>query len=240
MGFTGLSQFKDVVVNFTIAVGAEIRWLRSNRKNKEVVCIIEGCKWRVYESWFVRNEAFVVQAIGLPHNCPRAQENRSATAKWIESKYFGMFRIDLELKVKHLVREISETHDISVSVRVCANAKCLAKKMLEGTLAEAYSKLRSYVKQLQTSDPQGMFVLEVDPVAGEVYVLFKRIFVGFSCLRRGFRSGCRKMFVLDGCFLKGEVRKCCSVSLEKTATTKCILLCGPWLRVRIGILGRGS
>ncbi|CAN1136104.1 hypothetical protein LINPERHAP2_LOCUS9258 [Linum perenne] len=166
----------------------------------------EGCKWRVYASWYGRNEAYIVKAVGLPHNCPRPDRNRSATAKWILSKYFNRFRIDPDLKTKHLVREISETHGIAVSMRVCSNAKQLAKRMLEGTLAESYSKLRSYVKQLQTSDPRGHFILEVDPVHVEEYVLFKRIFVGFSCLRRGFRVACRRMFGLDGCFLKGEVK----------------------------------
>ncbi|CAN1136106.1 hypothetical protein LINPERHAP2_LOCUS9258 [Linum perenne] len=206
MRFTGPTQFKDAVVNFTIAVGAEIKWVRSNRKNKEAACLKEGCKWRVYASWYGRNEAYIVKAVGLPHNCPRPDRNRSATAKWILSKYFNRFRIDPDLKTKHLVREISETHGIAVSMRVCSNAKQLAKRMLEGTLAESYSKLRSYVKQLQTSDPRGHFILEVDPVHVEEYVLFKRIFVGFSCLRRGFRVACRRMFGLDGCFLKGEVK----------------------------------
>ncbi|CAN1156143.1 hypothetical protein LINPERHAP2_LOCUS20779 [Linum perenne] len=32
------------------------------------------------------------------------------------------------------------------------------------------------------------------------------MYVGFSALRRGFRVGCRRMFGLDGCFLKGEVK----------------------------------
>ncbi|CAN1135647.1 hypothetical protein LINPERHAP2_LOCUS8965 [Linum perenne] len=56
------------------------------------------------------------------------------------------------------------------------------------------------------SDPEGRFILEVDPVIGEEYVRFKRIYVGFSCLRKGFLRGCRKMFAVDGCFLKGEVK----------------------------------
>ncbi|CAN1132002.1 hypothetical protein LINPERHAP2_LOCUS6746 [Linum perenne] len=146
MRFTGPSQFKDAVVNFTIAMGAEIRWVRSNQKNKEAVCIKEGCKWRVYASWFGTNEAYIVKVVGLPHNCPRARGNRSANAKWIVSKYYNRFKIDPELNTKHLAREINLTHEITVSVRVCSNAKLLAKKMLEGTLVEAYAKLRPYVQ----------------------------------------------------------------------------------------------
>ncbi|CAN1193814.1 hypothetical protein LINPERHAP2_LOCUS42193 [Linum perenne] len=206
MRFTGPTQFKEAVVNFTIAVGAEVRWLRSNQKNKEAVCVVEGCKWRVYASWFGRNEAYLVKAVGLPHNCPRAIENKSANAKWIVSKYYNRFKINPDMNTKNLAREIKQTHGITVSNRVVSNAKLLAKKMLEGTLAESYGKLRLYVKQLKASDPRGRFLLEVDPVPGEEHVLFRRIFIGFSALMRGFRFACRRMFGLDGCFLKGEVK----------------------------------
>ncbi|CAN1130109.1 hypothetical protein LINPERHAP2_LOCUS5634 [Linum perenne] len=54
MRFTGPTQFKEAVVNFTIAVGAQVRWLRSNRKNKEAVCVAEGCKWRVEKAELCR------------------------------------------------------------------------------------------------------------------------------------------------------------------------------------------
>ncbi|CAN1145484.1 hypothetical protein LINPERHAP2_LOCUS14708 [Linum perenne] len=38
------------------------------------------------------------------------------------------------------------------------------------------------------------------------YVLFRRIYIGFSCLKKGYLNGCRKLIALDGCFLKGEVK----------------------------------
>ncbi|CAN1172262.1 hypothetical protein LINPERHAP2_LOCUS30076 [Linum perenne] len=117
-----------------------------------------------------------------------------------------MFKIDPDLDTQKLAREINQTHGITVTTRVCSNAKLLAKKMLEGTLAESYAKLRPYVKQLQASDPRGRFQLEVDLVPCQEHVLFKRIFIGFSALQRGFKFACRRMFGLDGCFLKGEVK----------------------------------
>ncbi|CAN1141254.1 hypothetical protein LINPERHAP2_LOCUS12375, partial [Linum perenne] len=165
-----------------------------------------GCKWRFYASWFGRNEAYLVKLVGLPHNYPRARRNRSANAKWIVSKYYNRFKNDPDLNTKNLAREINQTHWIIVTNRVCSNAKLLAKKMLEGTLAESYTNVRPYVKQLQASDPRGRFLLEVDLVLGQEHVLFKRIFIGFSALQRGFRFACRRMFGLDGCFFKCEVK----------------------------------
>ncbi|CAN1184862.1 hypothetical protein LINPERHAP2_LOCUS37210 [Linum perenne] len=118
----------------------------------------------------------------------------------------GRFRIDPELNTRHLVKEIGLTYGLEVTVRVCANARKEARRILEGTLAEQYAKMRSYVSTLQLADPDGLFALEVDPVPGTQTSKFKRLYVGFSSLRLGFLSGCRRMFALDGCFLKGEVK----------------------------------
>ncbi|CAN1130549.1 hypothetical protein LINPERHAP2_LOCUS5884 [Linum perenne] len=170
------------------------------------VCANPGCKWRVYASWFGRNEAFIIKAVGEQHTCPRPDTNSSATHKWIAKRYLCRFKIDPELNTKNLVKEMYQTYGIHVSNRVCVLAKKEAKRMLEGSLNDAYAKLRPYLLQLKKVDPEGRFVMEVDPVAGQEYVLFRRIYIGFSCLKKGYLMGCRKLFALDGCFLKGEVK----------------------------------
>ncbi|CAN1167846.1 hypothetical protein LINPERHAP2_LOCUS27483 [Linum perenne] len=204
--FTGPSQFKKAVQNYAISVGAAIKWPRSSNQIKEAVCANPGCKWRVYASWFGRNETFIIKAVGEQHTCPLLETNSSATHKWIAKRYLCRFKIDPELNTKNLVTEMYQTYDIHVSNRVCVLAKNEAKRMLEGSLNDAYAKLRPYLLQLKKADPEGRFVMEVDPVAGQEYVLFKRIYIGFSCLKKGYLMGCRKLFALDGCFLKGEVK----------------------------------
>ncbi|CAN1144829.1 hypothetical protein LINPERPRIM_LOCUS16842 [Linum perenne] len=77
--------------------------------------------------------------------------------------------------------------------------------MLNGSLKEEYQKLRSYVAELKRVDPRGRFMLEVDLHPSMEAVYFKRFYVGFSTLTIGFKAGCRQMFGLDGCFIKGEV-----------------------------------
>ncbi|CAN0917246.1 hypothetical protein LINGRAHAP2_LOCUS30172 [Linum grandiflorum] len=204
--FRSPTQFKEAIVNYSIAVGAEIRWKRSNKLNKEAICMSSDCNWRVFASWFGRNVSFVVKAVGDPHSCTRTMRNRSATVKWIAKTYLSRFRNYPDIDVLKLAQEIKETHELEVTPRVCANARAAAKKMLTGTVRESYAKLRPYLLQLKTSDPEGHFVVEVDPVAGEEYVLFRRIYIGFSCLKKGFLKGCRRMIGLDGCFLKCEVQ----------------------------------
>ncbi|CAN1184867.1 hypothetical protein LINPERHAP2_LOCUS37210 [Linum perenne] len=187
------------VVSLYMEVGENDSGFGDNEENIE-------CKWRVYASWWNKDEAYIIKAVGSPQTCGRTQRIKGATAKWIAQRYMGRFRIDPELNTRHLVKEIGLTYGLEVTVRVCANARKEARRILEGTLAEQYAKMRSYVSTLQLADPDGLFALEVDPVPGTQTSKFKRLYVGFSSLRLGFLSGCRRMFALDGCFLKGEVK----------------------------------
>ncbi|CAL1389629.1 unnamed protein product [Linum trigynum] len=102
-------------------------------------------------------------------------------------------------------REIRETHNVKLSKRKCYRARLYAKRLLGGSLIEEYKKLGPYVAELKRVDPRGRFILEVDPCSIANRVLFKRLYVSFSVLRKGFLEGCRPIFSLDGAFLKGEV-----------------------------------
>ncbi|CAN1120970.1 hypothetical protein LINPERHAP2_LOCUS507 [Linum perenne] len=206
LSFVSPQQFKKAVTNYSVVVGADINWVRSSRKCKEAVCSVPECKWRVYASWWNRDEVYIIKAVVSAHTCGRTQCIKGATTKWIAKRYMGRFRIDPELNTRHMVKEIGLTYGLDVTVRVCANARKQARRILEGTLSEQYTKMRSYVNTLQVANPDGLFALEVNLVLGAEKSIFKRLYVGFSYLRLGFLAGCRKMFALDGCFLKGEVK----------------------------------
>ncbi|CAN1120443.1 hypothetical protein LINPERHAP2_LOCUS198 [Linum perenne] len=101
-------------------------------------------------------------------------------------------------------REIQLTYGIGINSNKCYRARNEARTLLEGTLEDEYKKLRPYVAALQRADPEGQFILEVD-IHQEDKVSFKRMYVGFSSLFKGFLDGCRPILGFDGCFLKGEL-----------------------------------
>ncbi|CAN0875088.1 hypothetical protein LINGRAHAP2_LOCUS10628 [Linum grandiflorum] len=203
--FKSAQQFREAVNEFAIVNGSDVIWTRSTNKKKEAVCRL-GCGWRVYGSWYGRNRCFVLKTWGKPHSCPRSMKMRCLSARWIAKKYIDKFKRNLMTDLDELQEEINQTYGIRPSHRLCYMAKQHATEMLQGTLHESYGKLRSYIAELKRADPSGKFVMEVDPVVGVEYVLFRRFFVGFSGLIKGFLSGCRPMFGLDGCFLKGQVK----------------------------------
>ncbi|CAN1787049.1 hypothetical protein LINPERHAP1_LOCUS17473, partial [Linum perenne] len=138
------------------------------------------------------------------HTCPRALVNKQASAKWIAKTYLEKFRINPKWDISDMKRKIQLTYGIGINSNKCYRARNEARTLLEGTLEDEYKKLRPYVAALQRADPEGQFILEVD-IHQEDKVSFKRMYVGFSSLFKGFLDGCRPILGFDGCFLKGEL-----------------------------------
>ncbi|CAN1184923.1 hypothetical protein LINPERHAP2_LOCUS37249, partial [Linum perenne] len=205
MKFANPSQFKHAVVKHAIYLGANLRWIRGGEKKREAVCRAKNCQWSIYASWYAVNKSFMIKRLGEPHCCARSQSNNQATARFIARDFLERFRINPDWDVSQIVAEVRLRYGIEVSNRHYYRAKVVAQDMINGTIKEEYKNLRRYVAELKRADPAGRFMLEVDIVPGEEAVYFKRLFVGFSSLRKGFLGGCRKMFGLDGCFLKGEI-----------------------------------
>ncbi|CAN1243757.1 hypothetical protein LINPERPRIM_LOCUS5807, partial [Linum perenne] len=50
--FRDPTQFKEVVIRNSIIIGANVRWMRSSKTRREVVCKHPSCKWRLYAAWY--------------------------------------------------------------------------------------------------------------------------------------------------------------------------------------------
>ncbi|CAN1184998.1 hypothetical protein LINPERHAP2_LOCUS37282 [Linum perenne] len=69
--FRDPTQFKEAVIRNSIIIGANVRWMRSSKTRREVVCKHPSCKWRLYAAWYRGRELFVVKQIDAAHSCPR-------------------------------------------------------------------------------------------------------------------------------------------------------------------------
>ncbi|CAN0908506.1 hypothetical protein LINGRAHAP2_LOCUS25324 [Linum grandiflorum] len=224
MRFKDASQFRAAVVENSIAKGMDVKWVRSSLRKKEAVCR-QKCGCRLYASWYGRNRAIVIKSMGLPHSCTRSLRMKQMTARWIAKTYLERFRGNQIVDSSALAAEIKKTYSVEVTTRTCYRAKMYAKRLIEGTIMESYGKLRSYILELKRADPRGRFILEVDPTPNGDHVLFKRFFVGFSCLREGFLSACRPMFAMDGCFLKGEIKGMLLAAVGKDGNNQMFPIC---------------
>ncbi|CAI0415121.1 unnamed protein product [Linum tenue] len=209
MRFKSPEQFKAAVMRQSIVIGADIRWVRSSDFRKEAVCAQRKefkCGWRVYASWFRKNETFMVKGVGTAHSCPRSLHIRAAGQRWIAEEFIETFRANQGWDVGLIAAEIKRKYNLVVTNQTCYRARLEARRMLYGSLEEDFAQIRSYIGHLLKVDPQGSFLLEVDVDPGCDKVFFKRLYISFSSLSKGFLAGCRPFFCLDGCFLKGEVQ----------------------------------
>ncbi|CAN1768209.1 hypothetical protein LINPERHAP1_LOCUS10564 [Linum perenne] len=213
MKFTDSATFKEFVASYCLYIGADILWLKSCKSKMEAICR-EHCGWRVYGSWNSRKEAFVLKCLGENHRCPRALENKQASAKWIAKTYIEKFRLSPKWDVIDMKRELQMTYGIRINDNKCYRARNAARTLLEGSLEDEYKKIRPYVAALQRADPEGRFCLKVD-VHPDDKNTFKRLYVGFSSLFKGFLAGCRPIIGFDGCFLKGELPGMLLSAVEK-------------------------
>ena len=66
--------------------------------------------------------------------------------------------------------------------------------------------LPSYVAELNKVNRNSTFELVLDRDTPDGLISFRRLYICFDSLARGFLEGCRKVIGLDGCFLKTETK----------------------------------
>ncbi|XP_078442333.1 uncharacterized protein LOC144712032 [Wolffia australiana] len=109
-------------------------------------------------------------------------------------------------KVVDIMREINKQFGITVSKHTCYRARYTAHKTLRGSLIDHYHLLPSYIAELKKVYSGSTFDLVLERETPDSLVRFKRLYICFDSLARGFLEGCRRVICLDGCFLKTETR----------------------------------
>ncbi|CAL1371662.1 unnamed protein product [Linum trigynum] len=161
--YDSVDQFKNVVVLHSVAAGACLRWKRSEKDRKEVICKDQRCKWKVYASWFRRNHIFMVRKVGQLHSCNRNLRVNQVTAKWIASDMLDRFRINPEWSPDQIMAEIKLKHNMEVKKRTCYRTKVEAVKILSGSLVDEYhvyacnevdwKKATAELEEIEGNDP---------------------------------------------------------------------------------------
>ncbi|CAN1800060.1 hypothetical protein LINPERHAP1_LOCUS22370, partial [Linum perenne] len=94
----------------------------------------QRCGWRVYGSWNSKKESFLLKCLGANHTCPRALENKQASAKWIAKTYIEKFRISPKWDVSDMKRELQLTYGIRINDNKCYRARNEARILLEDSV----------------------------------------------------------------------------------------------------------
>ncbi|WOL05137.1 hypothetical protein Cni_G13860 [Canna indica] len=74
--------------------------------------------------------------------------------------------------------------------------------MLRGSIEEHYAMLGAYLAQFRIVNRSSLFNIVRDWAHTGSPLVFRRLYIGFDALRKGFLHGCRLIIGFDGCFLK--------------------------------------
>ncbi|XP_021996805.1 uncharacterized protein LOC110893954 [Helianthus annuus] len=98
-----------------------------------------------------------------------------------------------------------KNHQVNVSIQKVFRAKRIATTRIIGDYREQYGILRSYCEALLRANPGSTIKIDCEPCANPCLPTrqFKRCYVCFASIMRGFKMCGREILGLDGCFMKG-------------------------------------
>ncbi|XP_020266494.1 uncharacterized protein LOC109841982 [Asparagus officinalis] len=143
-----------------------------------------------------------IKFINHDHTCCRTFKNRLITDNWIAHVYLDKILRDPKMKPSNILFDIYENFQINVSLKKCRRGKEKALNEVQGLMQRQYGLLKPYMKELMRSNVGTTCVLKVAEGEAGQPSIFLRFYVCFEALKMSFTLGCRRIFGLDGCFLK--------------------------------------
>lgn len=208
--FESPAQLKYCVTNYAVSNGYSIYFEKcdNNRivarcgKRKEE----SKCPFRLYAAWMYRERSFQIKGMVEEHKCSRTFKYGSIVSpEWIGRHYMTEIANKPKVKLSEMIGDIRRKFNCEVSIGQCRRAKKWAKQLIEGKLTEHYGRIWDYAHEILRSNPGSTCKVGVTANPdGNNY--FHRFYICFKALSEGWKTGCRKVIGLDGCFLKGEIK----------------------------------
>ncbi|KAJ9555576.1 LOW QUALITY PROTEIN: hypothetical protein OSB04_010190 [Centaurea solstitialis] len=182
--------------------GFEFKTLRSSNSRYEAVCVHDN--WRIYATPIGRSEMFQVRMLNDVHTCSRMQmhpAHRQATRRVLAHLLLDKTGdISRTIRGCDIVRDIKTRYKIDISYWQAWRAKWRALCMIEGNLAESFTRLPQYFYNVELNNPDTVTDITID-VTGR----FASCFFALGCAINTFRSQMlRKVLIIDCAHLKGD------------------------------------
>lgn len=136
------------------------------------------------------------------HLCTKPYSNKLATVKYLNEIYGDRIIKNPQWKVKEMMETIMTELEIKVPRIKIIRWMKLALEGVHDSLKEHYSQLRDFGYELLMSNPQNTIKISTTMLNETDLNKFKRIYLCYYALKTGWKTGCRLIIGLDGCFLK--------------------------------------
>ncbi|KAG8478579.1 hypothetical protein CXB51_028444 [Gossypium anomalum] len=176
MLFKDGEQFKSVIHKYLMCFRSELKIIRNEPNRVRVKCIASlKCKGGIFASY---------------SNMPDACRNKMVNLKVITEHFEAIIGGHPKMKLRDIQRMVTSKMYVNVNMRRCRRAKKRVKDLVGNF---------DYVDELRLKNPGSTINMEVNRVTPESLPHFKRFYVCFEALKRGWKEGCRPILGLDGC-----------------------------------------
>ncbi|XP_076931292.1 uncharacterized protein LOC143596393 [Bidens hawaiensis] len=147
-----------------------------------------------------------LKAMPRKHDCLRSRTIGLYTMSTIAKEIEVELQTTPNLSSKELKAKFQHMHQVQLSESKMRRAKTIALQRKDGDYTKQYTHLRSYIDELLKANPGSTIKLDVEPCANPNLKTrqFRRIYVCYAALVKGFKLLGRELLGLDGCFMKGK------------------------------------
>ena len=166
-----------------------------------------GCPFLFYASKDGSNLGLIVKTFVPYHNCYRIFTNPKASTNFLAKLYKQKILEKHDYKVKDLKKDVEKELRVHVHYSKCKRARRMVLDAYSRTFTFEYSKLEAYAAELMKSNPNSTIKVELlHDELREGKRVFKGMFICLDACKRGWKSRCRLIIGLNGCFMKMEFK----------------------------------
>ncbi|KAL4566065.1 hypothetical protein LXL04_030175 [Taraxacum kok-saghyz] len=208
--YQSFHHLKTCLVNYAVTHGYPLRFEKLESTRLLAKCGRDTDKksrpFRLYASWMNTERTVQVKSMNKKHLCARTFNfGHLVSPEWIASHLVKELILKLSMKLREIQEFIKRQFRITLSISKCHRAKEKTIVMIEGKIADHYSRIWDYAAEVQRSNPGSTVQVGVTMNPDGKHS-FHRFYVCFHALKTRWIRGCRPVIGLDGCFLKGQIK----------------------------------
>ncbi|XP_042396840.1 uncharacterized protein LOC121986986 [Zingiber officinale] len=192
---------KFAIESHCIRRGKAVRFVKVDKKRLRGRCRNGGCDWVIHVSRMGHDSCWQIKTFKSEHNgCFWDVSNRTASSSWLGKTFVKKFKVNSKLGVIPFKDQVYSSLKLSISRKKAYLAKRKTLELVQGTIAQQFSKIRNYCLELKIVDPSATVILKL--TQDDDGLRFQRLYIYFSACKEGFKKACRPLIGVDGCFLK--------------------------------------
>ncbi|WOH15202.1 hypothetical protein DCAR_0934739 [Daucus carota subsp. sativus] len=196
-----MGEFREAVREYGIKERRGVQFITSDASRCQVCCETD-CRFYIWCSKDKDSDNCTIKTLFPEHNCTKPYSNKLASVKYLTEVFGDRIRKNPQWKVKEMAEAIKKEPEIEVSrIKILRVIKAALEGVHEA-LKEHYSRLRDFGYEIIKSNKNNTVQIRTTRLNETDANKFKRVYIFYDAMKKGWKAGCRPIIGLDGCFLK--------------------------------------